>query len=108
MKAILALHAEDLRQQLLDPDFHACLAVDRIQVNVDDEAVAPAMRLGPGPQITAVLSLWADDVAPAIDVVRRLDPTVHAWAGPERAPFDRTTVGWGNMVYGTVSYVFTR
>src|SRR3546814_9510074 len=86
MKAILALHAEDLRQQLLDPDFHACLAVDRIQVNVDDEAVAPAMRLGPGPQITAVLSLWADDVATAIDVVRRLDPTVHAWAVTEREP----------------------
>src|SRR3546814_12853063 len=44
------------------------------------------MRLGPGPQITAVLSLWADDVATAIDVVRRLDPTVHAWAVTEREP----------------------
>src|SRR3546814_4844718 len=66
------------------------------------------MRLGPGPQITAVLSLWADDVATAIDVVRRLDPTVHAWAVTEREPLPPPPRVDGERTDALANFAFLR
>lgn len=85
-KTIFAFHAEGLHERLLDPALHTELAAERLQVNLDDADVAGAMRFGPGAPITAVLSVWAQDPGTAIDVVRRLDPSVHGWAVEEREP----------------------
>jgi hypothetical protein len=83
VKVILALHATGLGPQLLGPDFHARAAeagVTRLQVNLDDEAVAAAMRFGPGEPITAVVTAWTPDATAIIDAVRDLDGTADAWS----------------------------
>lgn len=87
MKIIAALHAPSIGAALLAPGFRSDIAASgatRLQVNLDDEAVAPAMRFGPGAPITAVVSVWGDSVAGAVDVVRRLDPSADAWLVDER------------------------
>ncbi|WP_141013867.1 EthD domain-containing protein [Nocardioides sambongensis] len=90
MKLIFALHAEGLATTLLDPALRDALraaGATRLQVNVDDDAVAPAMRFGPGDRVTAVISLWTDaDPGPVVDVVRRLDGSADGWQVTERVP----------------------
>lgn len=94
MKLIAALHDRSLGPTLLAPALRSTLraaGATRLQVNLDDEHVAPAMRFGPGEPITAVLSVWlpagADtSVAGLLDVVRALDGTAHAWLVEERQP----------------------
>ena len=47
----------------------------RVQLNVDDEHVAPALRLATAAPVSAVLSVWVDPARdPAGDERRRLDP----------------------------------
>lgn len=90
MKLIAALHAPSLGPDLLAPSLRTALAATgatRLQVNLDDSDVAPAMRFGPGAPITAVVSVWTDgDAEAALHVVRRLDDDVHAWLVEEREP----------------------
>lgn len=78
---------------LLDAGWHAHLAaagVQRLQLNLDDEPVAPALRLSTGTPFTAVLSVWsdaADGVDPA--AVRAHQPGEwHGWEVEERRPLD--------------------
>ncbi|MCW2750132.1 MAG: hypothetical protein JWR83_1242 [Aeromicrobium sp.] len=93
-KLILALHGTG--PALDDPALRARLAatgVSRFQLNVDDEAVAPAMRFGPGDAqgrpITAVVTLWTEgDPATAVGVLAELAPEVHAWRVTERSPIE--------------------
>lgn len=99
MKLITALHAPAPAADLLAPPFRTALAAvgaTCLQVNVDDEDVAPAMRFGPGPQVTAVVSVWTgQDPTAALDVVRRLDGGLHAWLVDEREPLVAPSVGDG-------------
>lgn len=59
-----AAWGDDLPTTLRDPDLHARLAaagVQRLQVNVDDEAVAAAMRIPTFDEpIGAIVSVWTD------------------------------------------------
>jgi hypothetical protein len=97
-KLILALHGTG--PALDDPALWTQLAatgVSRFQLNVDDDAVAPAMRFGPGDSrgraITAFITLWTDGgPAAAIEVVAELAPEVHAWRVSERRPIEPPTV----------------
>jgi hypothetical protein len=71
--------------------------VTKFQLNVDDEAVAPAMRFGPGDAhgraITAFVTLWTDgDPGAAVGVLAELAPEVHAWRVTERRPIEPPTV----------------
>jgi hypothetical protein len=70
---MVALHGQGAEAMLFDPGFRTALAevgATALQVNVDDEAVAPALRFGPGEPITSVVSVWTDgDPKAAVDVV---------------------------------------
>jgi hypothetical protein len=74
-KLILAVREERDTSGLFDPALRASLAdvgATKIQVNVDDDAVAPALRFGPGAPVTALASIWTDgDVAAALDVAMK-------------------------------------
>lgn len=90
MKLILALHDPATTPLLLGDAFRSALAAagaERVQVNVDDEAVAPAMRFGPGVRVTALVSVWTTgSPTPVVDAVRRLDPSADGWSVEERVP----------------------
>ena len=70
---------DDLATSLRDPALHARLAAvgaTRLQVNVDDEAVAPAMRIPTFDQpISAIVSVWTaldgEPDGPVTEVLRR-------------------------------------
>jgi len=97
-KLILALHGTG--PALDDPALRARLAaagVSRFQLNVDDEAVVPALRFGPGDAqgraITAMVTLWTEgDPAAAVEVIAELAPEVHAWRVSERRPIEPPVV----------------
>ena len=76
-----------------DPDWHARLAsagVRRLQVNVDDEPVADALRLQTFDEpVRAVVSVWTDgEVADAVSAVSAAGPRVVGWRVDERRPLD--------------------
>ncbi|WGY00033.1 hypothetical protein QI633_15970 [Nocardioides sp. QY071] len=110
MKVIAALHGPG--PALLKPAFRAEVAATgatRLQVNVDDDEVAPAMRFGPGTPITAVVTAWTDrDPAPLLDVVRRHDPDVHAWSVDEREPLVPPAVADGARTDALANLAFLR
>lgn len=110
MKVIAALHGSG--PALLEPAFRADVAATgaaRLQVNVDDDAVAPAMRFGPGTPITAVVTVWTgQDPAALLDVVRRHDPDAHAWAVDEREPLVPPAVADGVRTDALANLAFLR
>ena len=84
-----AAWGDDLPQRLRDPDLHARLAsagVRRLQLNLDDEGVAPAMRIATGPDpIAAIVSLWAD-TDDATRVLGEVTGRLAGWEVDERLP----------------------
>ncbi|HNP57066.1 MAG TPA: EthD domain-containing protein [Gordonia sp. (in: high G+C Gram-positive bacteria)] len=72
-KLMLAVHDENVAPILLGPDLRRVLAAvgaTALQVNVDDEAVAPAMRLHGSQPLSAVLSVWTDGPStPIVDAI---------------------------------------
>lgn len=65
MKVMVALHGDDPGPRLAAPRFRDELrerGATAVQVNVDDEPVRDALRFGPGRRVTAMLSIWLDDV----------------------------------------------
>lgn len=112
MKLILALHEPDLGPALLGADFRADLAAagaSRLQVNLDDEHVAPAMRFGPGAPITAVVSVWTTgDPAAAAGVVHELDGTADGWLVEEREPLVPPAVPDGERADALANIAFLR
>jgi hypothetical protein len=85
-----AAWGDDLTHRLRDVRLHERLAaagVRRLQLNLDDEDVAPAMRIATGTdRIAAIVSVWADsDEA----VTRELDAVttdLAGWEVDERLP----------------------
>lgn len=112
MKLIAALHDPAAAPRLLAAPFRDALAATgatRLQVNVDDDAVAPAMRFGPGTPITAVVAVWtATSVDDALGVVRDLDATTDAWLVEERQPLVPPAVGDGERADALANYAFLR
>lgn len=110
MKVIAALHGAG--PALLEPAFRAQVAAtgaSRLQVNLDDDAVAPAMRFGPLTPITAVVTVWTEqDPAPLLAVVRRHDPDAHAWSVEERAPLVPPAVPDGVRADALANLAFLR
>lgn len=110
MKVIAALHGPG--PVLLEPTFRAEIAAtgaSRLQVNLDDDAVAAAMRFGPGTPITAVATVWTEhDAAGLLDVVRRHDPDAHAWSVEEREPLVPPAVADGERADALANLAFLR
>ncbi len=76
---------------LHDPALHQALAaagVRRLQVNVDDEHVAAAMRIPTGDPVRAVVSVWDVEAAPVAQALRPAAATVHGWRVDERRRLD--------------------
>ena len=67
------------------------------------------MRFGPGQRITAVVSVWhAPGAEAVVDVVRRLDATVHAWSVTERVPLVPPSVPDGERTPALANIAFLR
>src|SRR3954447_17933326 len=64
VKLMYAAWGDDLPRRLRDERLHTRFGeagVRRLQLNLDDEDVAPAMRIATGPdRIGAIVSVWAD------------------------------------------------
>ena len=75
-----------------DPGLHAALAaagVSRLQVNVDDEPVAAAMRIPQlDPPVAAVVSTWDGDPAATARALGGVAERVHGYAVDERRRLD--------------------
>lgn len=113
MKVILALHERASHPDLLSPAFRNDLAAagaSRVQVNLDDADVAAALRFGPAARIVAVVSLWAPEARhqALLDVVRRLDPSTHAWSVAERTPLPGPEVPDGVRTDALANVAFLR
>lgn len=90
-KLMFALWGSD-PTELRDGALHAELAaagVRRLQLNLDDADVAPAMRIPTGEPVSAILSAWTDDdPAPLVAVLDRLTTRVAGWRVDERRRLD--------------------
>ncbi|MGA8258336.1 MAG: hypothetical protein WB767_17340 [Nocardioides sp.] len=89
--------------ELLDDSPRRALAqagVTRLQVNLDDEPVAQAMRIpASDPAISAIVSVWTDSGPDELDgvllVLDELSDRVAGWQVDERRPIDHPEVGDG-------------
>ena len=80
-----ALRAAALRAEL------AAAGVHRVQLNLDDADVAPALRLATAEPIAAIVSTWSgDETAPAavVAALRRVSGRVAGWRVDERRRLD--------------------
>lgn len=111
MKLVLCVRGGDLGEVLrgaaLRERLRAAGAAE-VQVNVDDADVAPALRFGPGEQVTGLVSVWTDgDAAPLVAVVAEVtgDPGVHAYRVTEKVRLDPLPVADGERadVYAQVA-----
>ena len=85
------LRGDDLATTLQDPALHDRLAaagVRRLQLNLDDEPVAAALRIPTGAPIRAVVSTWDAPVDPVADLLREVATTVHGYAVVEHRRLD--------------------
>ena len=86
------LWGDDLAAALHDSGLHERLAaagVRRLQLNVDDEPVAAAMRFGEfEAPVGAIVSTWDADPAAVADTLRTAASTVHGYAVEERRRLD--------------------
>jgi hypothetical protein len=89
VKLMYVAWGDDLATRLRDEHLHerlAAAAVRRLQLNLDDGDVAPAMRIATGPDpIAAVVTVWAD-VDDATDVLATVATKLAGWEVEERLP----------------------
>jgi hypothetical protein len=82
--------SSDLPAALRDEALHERLAaagVRRLQLNLDDADVAPAMRIATGPDpIGAIVSIWADSDDEVTPVLAEAVPRLAGWEVEERLP----------------------
>jgi hypothetical protein len=112
VKLIFALHGSDLSKPLHSDALRDRLreaGVRRLQVNLDDADVAEApLRFGPGTPITAVVSVWTEDVRAAVAVVRGADATADGWRVEERLPTEPPEVADGERADALANIAFLR
>lgn len=90
-KLVFALWGEGLPTILHDAGLHERLAaagVRRLQVNVDDEHVAAALRIPTGDPVRAIVSIWDAEAGPVAEVLATAAATVHGWRVDERRRLD--------------------
>jgi hypothetical protein len=89
VKLMYAAWGDDLGPKLRDPVLHERLAaagVHRLQLNIDDEDVVPAMRIATGPEpISAIVTAWADTEA-ATELLAAETTQLAGWEVDERLP----------------------
>jgi len=80
----------DLPGRLRDPSLHERLAaagVRRLQLNLDDTDVAPAMRIATGTDhIGAIVTAWADDDVEVTSLLSEVTDRLAGWEVDERLP----------------------
>jgi hypothetical protein len=91
-KLMFALRAAD-HAALRDASLRADLAgtgVHRVQLNLDDADVAPALRLATAEPISAIVSTWSDETDPKAiaTVLERASGRVAGWRVDERRRLD--------------------
>ncbi|EXG82926.1 EthD domain-containing protein [Cryptosporangium arvum] len=97
-KLIVAVHGADPGPRLSAHTLREALGsvgATALQVNVDDEAVAPALRFGPGAPITALVSVWTHgDPGAVVATVAAAagDAEPHAYRVSERVRLDPAPV----------------
>jgi hypothetical protein len=64
------------------------VGVRRLQLNLDDEHVAAAMRIPTGDPVRAAVSVWDAEPGPVADVLATAATTVHGWWVDERRRLD--------------------
>ena len=93
---------DDLARALRDPDLHARLAaagVRRLHVNVDDDAVAPAMRIPFEEPIGAIVSVWTEGPPqPVSDVLATTSSGLAGYEVEERLPIPPPEVADGERM----------
>lgn len=105
-KLMYVLWGDDLPAKLLDPALRERLAtvgVTRLQVNVDDEAVAPAMRIPTSDSpIGAIVSVWTErdgePDGPVTDVLAPLADRLAGYEIYERQPIPPPAIGDGERM----------
>jgi hypothetical protein len=88
VKLMYAAWGDDLPARLRDEALHVRLAstgVRRLQLNLDDEDVAPAMRIATGEHVAAVVSVWTD-TDDATQVLQEQATRLAGWEVDERLP----------------------
>lgn len=82
-KAIFLVWGDDLPARLCDAALHerlAAVGVRRLQLNIDDDAVAGAMRIPTFAEpVGALLSVWDADPGAVASVLAAVATTVHGW-----------------------------
>jgi hypothetical protein len=90
VKLMYAAWGDDLPSRLRDEVLHERLraaGVRRLQLNLDDADVAPAMRLATRPEhIGAIVSVWADTEAAVTEALASSATTLTGWEVDERLP----------------------
>lgn len=85
-----AAWGDDLPSRLRDDRLHTRLegsGVRRLQLNLDDDDVAPAMRIATGPDhIGAIISVWADSDDDVTRLLRSATDRLAGWEVDERLP----------------------
>ena len=98
-----AAWGDDLATALRDPGLHARLAAagaHRLQVNVDDDAVAPAMRIPTFEEpIGAIVSVWTDgEPRPVSDVLASVTSRLAGYEVEERLPIPPPAIADGERM----------
>src|SRR4051794_486187 len=89
VKLMYAAWGYDLGSRLRDQQFHARLrdaGVRRLQLNLDDQDVAPAMRIATGDPIGGIVSVWAADERDVTKVFTEATGGLAGWEVDERQP----------------------
>jgi hypothetical protein len=90
VKLMYAAWGDDLTDRLRDVHLHERLAaagVRRLQLNLDDADVAPAMRIATGPEfIAAIVTVWADSDAGVTEALATATTKLAGWEVEERLP----------------------
>ncbi len=85
-----AAWGDDLPTRLRDEQLHRRLAaagVRRLQLNLDDDEVAPAMRIATGADhIRAIVSIWADADETVTRELHAVTSSLAGWEVDERLP----------------------
>jgi hypothetical protein len=85
-----AAWGDDLPRRLRDDQLHVRLrqsGVRRLQLNLDDADVAPAMRIATGPdRIGAIVSVWGDSDHEVTDLLKGATDRLAGWEVEERQP----------------------